>query len=402
MLVDDLQSLQDELEVSVPNLLEAARFSKSTIERARAIAAKYLHDHHVLRADHKLESLELGLVAFGSLARQELSHNEETSDFDHAVVAYQAVEQPDDIQQYRLAALKVQIELRLGEPGQTRLFGGVIASSDLVNRIGLEDDTNRSHTQRLLFLEESVPIIDSSSHLTTLQAILKRYVADYREDDDVADSSKEGVPRFLLNDIVRYWRTIAVDYQAKRWDELAVPPDFLPGSIQLAGADPAPASNLPKDPKWGLRYIKLRSTRKLAFAGSLVSMYMPRILNQTVNDTLLLEQFSMPSLARLAQLRHYISDEDKPLLQNIFGLADQFMDRLNDSDFRRKVGVVRHPRSPGNNETFIEARELTQELEVALEKLFCSRKPLKADTPPLDPGGRPLSLGDLTSRYLLF
>ena len=41
-----------------------------------------------------------------------------------------------------------------------RLFGGIITSANLINRIGLEDDTNRSHTQRMLFLEESVPIID--------------------------------------------------------------------------------------------------------------------------------------------------------------------------------------------------------------------------------------------------
>ena len=394
-----LTELQTKLGIEIPNLLEAASFSKKTLEEVRASALSYLVENHILRHDHKNEGLELGLVAFGSLARQELSSAPDTSDFDHAIVAYRAIEQPEDIQQYRLAALKAQTVANLGDPGQSRLFGGVVSASDLVNRIGLEDDTNRSHTQRLLFLEESVPIIDSPSHLMTLQSILKRYLSDYRNHESGERFQKEGVPRFLLNDVVRYWRTIAVDYQAKRWDELALPADFYQTPVTGAGDAAQP---MRENPKWGLRYIKLRSTRKLAFAGTVVSLFIPRILQCRTDDVLLVDQFSRPSLARLAQLRAYLCESDQEILGEIFEIADAFMSSLNDAEFRSEVSKVRHPRDPEGNTAFIDARARTQVLEAKLESLFCSRNALVCDAKPLDGDDVPLSLGSLTTRYLLF
>ncbi len=169
-------------------------------------------------------------------------------------------------------------------PGASRVFGGLISGTELINKIGLDDDTNRSHTQRMLFLEESTPIVGIQQHRNTLRAILRRYLVDYREEG----LQKAGVPRFLVNDVVRYWRTIAVDYQAKRWDE--------PNAFAWDDDDSA------RIPKWGMRYIKLRSSRKLAFCGTLVAMLIPHLTNRFVDDELLVDQFSMPSLARIAQL----------------------------------------------------------------------------------------------------
>ena len=97
----------------------------------------------------------------------------------------------------------------------------------------------------------------------TMRSILKRYLVDYHNFENVSPLHKRGVARFLLNDVVRYWRTVAVDYQAKRWDELSPPAGAFQEDDGL-GLEP---------PKWGLRYIKLRSSRKLAFVGSLVSLH---------------------------------------------------------------------------------------------------------------------------------
>jgi hypothetical protein len=244
----------------------------------------------------------------------------------------------------------------------------------------------------MLFLEESVPLLDRSSHEKTMRSILKRYLVDYHNFESTSPLHKRGVARFLLNDVVRYWRTVAVDYQAKRWDELSPPAGAFQEDDGL-GLEP---------PKWGLRYIKLRSSRKLAFVGTLVSLLVPRISDQEVTHDVLFEQFSLPPLARLAQLIDVINDDDYQHLHDVFKIADEFAGCFDNPEFRQAVARVEHPRDPGDNPTFHDARMLTESLQEALELLFRSPRPLKSDAPPVRGYEEPLSFAQLAARYLLF
>lgn len=376
-----LTKAEGTLNVDLSNIREAARLSDEALVDAREIALRHLIDAGII--DGEGEALQLGLVVFGSLARQEASRAE--SDFDHAVLAYSTIDTPEHIQQYRRAAEEVCRKTGLKKPGASRIFGGLISGSELINRIGLDDDTNRTHTQRMLFLEESVPIVGITKHRQTARAILKRYLVDYRE----PGLEKPGVPRFLLNDIVRYWRTIAVDYQAKRWDEL--------NPFETEGSDAE------RTPKWGMRYIKLRSSRKLAFCGTLAALFIPRLMRAPVDEDLLSEQFELPALARIAQLADYLTQEDQKVLGEVLSLADWFALRFSDSDFRAQVNQVEHPRRPENNGAFIEARGKTNDLQCALERLFQSTQPLRIEATEGLPGSTgAISMNQLTGRYLLF
>jgi hypothetical protein len=92
-------------------------------------------------------------------------------------------------------------------PGREGIFGSRVSATDLVERIGLGHDTNETLTRRMLFLLESVALTGADVHREALAAVLRRYL-----DAGVRD---QRVPRFLLSDLIRYWRTICVDFEGK-------------------------------------------------------------------------------------------------------------------------------------------------------------------------------------------
>lgn len=107
-------------------------------------------------------------------------------------------------------------ELGFKPPGPTALFGGLVFSHELVHVIGGDADTNRNLTRRILLLLESRVLEEASAvRERVMRNIFRRYL-----DEDRGYHAVHGlrikVPRFLLNDISRFWRTMAVDYAAKR------------------------------------------------------------------------------------------------------------------------------------------------------------------------------------------
>jgi hypothetical protein len=79
--------------------------------------------------------------------------------------------------------------------------------------IGGDNDTNNNTTRRILLLLESQPIGDNKAHSRVMKGVLSRYIL---EDSRPKMPTKNEIPRFLLNDIIRYWRTMAVDFGYKR------------------------------------------------------------------------------------------------------------------------------------------------------------------------------------------
>jgi predicted nucleotidyltransferase len=304
----------------------------------------------------------LDILAFGSMAREEMVVG---SDFDYLVVAHELQPDPTRIRQFRQAAEDAFRVLMAERPGTSGLFGVMVASPDLVNVIGLNDDTNKSLSRRLLVLQESVALNKHDNRDRLTNAILKRYLADYE------GLPAPRVPRFLLNDMLRYWRTVGVDYQAKRWEEM-------------------------EGKKWGLRYLKLRSSRKWAFAGGLMAPYMPVVLQEDTTALTLSEQFEMPPLARLAQL-HALAPAGSQAcdgLTRVLKCADDFIGLMqNEVGFREEAQLVKDPGADDLPDRFRQAREITVELQSALEDLFFSDTPL---------GPANVSLGSLSRKYLSF
>lgn len=186
-------------------------------------------------------------------------------------------------------------------------------------------------------------------HQSLLGAIVDRYLVDYA-------TPKPGVPRFLLNDVVRYWRTIAVDYQAKRWEVAR--------------------------PDWGLRYLKLRVSRKLTFAATLAVVL---LCTKAERDSLV-DGFSMPVLARLGRLVDRVEPARYDDVRELFRCADAFTGRLSDGAFRESMSKIRTSEEAFRSDAFRDVYEVSKRLEASLERIFFDSE----------------ALAGLTRKYLAF
>lgn len=206
------------------------------------------------------------IVLFGSWGRAELTP---ASDDDWALVV-PGTAPPQGERDHLLAWVGDTVGGKGAAPGEQGTFGTVVSAEDLVAHIGLEGDSNTNLTRRMLLLLESVAATGEEFHDRAVRRVLDAYL------DPSADVGDWRPPRFLLNDLVRYWRTIAVDFEAKH--------------RQRGG----------QDPKWVMRNAKLRLSRKILFAGGLVPVLLCRELEARDHAEFLVAQLAAPPTDRLA------------------------------------------------------------------------------------------------------
>ena len=109
-------------------------------------------------------------------------------------------------------------EAKFRPPSPTGTFGNMAFSHDIIHQNGGQNDTNKNTTQRILLLLESCAIGKrTDAYDRVILGVINRYLD---EDNHLLspDSKSYRVPRFLLNDIVRFWRTMAVDFASKQRD----------------------------------------------------------------------------------------------------------------------------------------------------------------------------------------
>ena len=136
------------------------------------------------------------------------------------------------------------------------------------------------------------------------------------------------MPRFLLNDIVRFWRTMAVDFASKQRDR--------------AGAG------------WGLRNAKLRMSRKLIFASGLLVCFSAN-LDSELNDQISTDRDDI-KLKLINHIRDYVRKTPLEILaksmeqykvpeviaKDLFGAYAEFLGILDDEKSREALKALVH------------------------------------------------------------
>ena len=82
---------------------------------------------------------------------------------------------------------------------------------DIKNSLGgREDDFKNYFTARLLLLLESRPLYNDDRYRYVIEQIIQSYYRDYH------DHESGFLPVFLINDIIRFWRTLCLNYEHRR------------------------------------------------------------------------------------------------------------------------------------------------------------------------------------------
>lgn len=350
----EILAVAEQAGLNIEPLEAAATFTRSQVDGLRAS----------LERSFPIETPgQICVVLSGSFARLEATHN---SDWDSLVIVN---ELPDDLRVVKNIVREVDTirrEKGIGGAGQTGLFGEYAIAGELMGRIGLQSDSNVNMTRRLSLLTESVSVYNAGLRTTLIETILARYCDDYHEDSDREQTKPIRVPRFLLNDIVRYWRTLAVDFGAKQWS-----------SIQ---------------DDWHLRRIKLLTSRKVLFAGSLASLFLVERAcsdRETPYSALiehLLTQVDKSPLARLMSAYGESDDQGKEGLRAILAAYSNYIEVLQRTESRNLL--QRKAESDGSRASAIqsEVEEICAKIQDGLEQVFFSNG----------------LFSELTARYAIF
>ena len=154
------------------------------------------------------------IYACGSLGRLELA---EASDLDLFFIIMDTNKQEKDeqysnIDKYNFFSNLYTINKELGykDPSKNGLYWNFINIDKLLDIGSREEDFNNSFTARMLLLLESKPLYNKSAYNQLVKLIIDKYFVDYKV------HGRNFYPLFLMNDILRYWYTLTLNYEYRR------------------------------------------------------------------------------------------------------------------------------------------------------------------------------------------
>ncbi len=209
------------------------------IEQGIIDSSREFTSGRIKELEEALSSVDIpncAIVANGSYARKEASPQ---SDFDYFIL-HPPSTPASDLERAE-AVVKDAVLKVIGKlPSADGVFGTPLECGSLSKNIGGMLDDNAKITRRVLFLIEGTPINNKDLFANQRDDLIDRYIRD-----DITDHQ---IGMFFLNDLIRYYRTICVDFEYKTFE-----------------------ANKP----WGIRNIKLIFSRKLIyFSGVLIAAEM--------------------------------------------------------------------------------------------------------------------------------
>jgi len=307
-----------------PALDNAKRFTEDKLHQIRRVL-----DSELQNSPHKDQ---ITIVTVGSYGRGEAS---ESSDLD-LYILFNSDRDAEDVIGDELRSIKRALDsLVPNETGSTGTFGAnvCIRFAD-IQSIGGKDDTNADITRRLLFLLEGTWLYGKERFRSYRQDLLGRYIKPNGSDGKLA--------RFLLNDIIRYYRTIATDFEHKVSDQ---------------------------NKEWGLRQVKLRFSRKMLYFSGIVAVAETADLTQPQTLEKISDWFDHQGLERI-----YKAAPDLKQTRQVLELYEHFLEQISNPEVRQTLEQLEKEERE-NCPPYCELREKGVELSNVLTEWLKEKYP---------------------------
>lgn len=195
--------------------------------------------------------------------------------------------------------------LGVSPPNKSGVFSAPRTHDELVKDIGGISEAADELAKRMLLLLESRPVYGDENFLKIVTSIFERYSKDVTD-----DPTKEYV--FLLNDLIRYFRYICVNYQLNFWRE---------------------------NEKWPIRNLKLRHSRLLMYSGLLFLLGEASKYQDSSKVSTVWNWLPLTPLERLAAVYDANSDF---AFHRVMGLYDIFVAKLSDPQVRPTLSAIEY------------------------------------------------------------
>ncbi len=295
------------MEQTMRHLDEAKAYSQEKLEALKDDFRKYNGDH-------------ICAVTVGSFARREATPQ---SDLDYFVISDNEDLGKEVLAQFPEVLNRHNIRL----PTAGGAFGGITRRDELTNNVGGKYDDNESLTKRLLFLMESECLTDRDIYEEIQDKLIKLYVKD--------SITEHQICRFLLNDLIRYYRTICVDFEYK--------------TCELSKT-------------WGDRNIKLLFSRKLMFFSGLLTVALTAQSTGSHKREVLKHFFALTPITRVKEICGARADA-------ALRLYSEFIGCIGDEETRRVLNKTTMDRDT-HSEEFRTQKNKGHHFTWALSKLL--------------------------------
>ncbi len=153
----------------------------------------------------------ISVFCAGSLARKDVG---DLSDMDLFILSSEDNSKRSRLEEVEIIAALIKLNRDMGfnsfsNDGE---YLKVYSEQEMIKALGApRDDAENLFTARMLLLLESCPVCNTSQYKQFLNKTIEHYFRDSR-------GRKSFRPLFLLNDMLRWWRTVCLNYELVRDD----------------------------------------------------------------------------------------------------------------------------------------------------------------------------------------
>ena len=292
--------------------------------------------------ENQIDSKNFCIVTTGSYAGCEAS---KSSDLDCFIIVNNKnydkyfnytndnIESNDELKQLMQNIIYKYIEKDAGDTG-TFGIDAVVTINDLVTNIGGTDDNNVKFTRRMLFLLEGKFLYNENLYDEFRKKLIETYIKNTVSDNQLS--------KFFLNDIIRFYRTMATDFEHKVTE---------------------------KDKIGGVRNIKLAFSRKLLdFAGIIVvAETAQKTRDVKIKETLKL--LDMSPLERIESISGYRADK-------VLKFYNYFLEEISDNDVRIELNELEYKNRPKFRSLKNESKHFSWALSSMLKQTYDETHPI--------------------------